>query len=147
MERSFLLNAGRVAILSIAAAVVLFLMTIPSSWLFYALFPVSYPIKPIEEGIKAWGYLVLPFMFLSAVALPEAAAVLRQRRSLADYLVCGAVVGALPGVALAILSAGHMLFWAMTCAAPTGALTSGFYWLIRRPDRDQPAPPSNATSA
>ena len=53
------------------------------------------------------------------------------------------------GIALGLLghfAAGLLVEW-FVWTVPMALLTAGIGWLIRRPDRDQPAPLSNITSA
>jgi hypothetical protein len=83
-------------------------------------------------------------------------AVETSRRKWRWYAAFGALAGACAGVVLGLLISifrPEALLWnvlAWTVAAVSyGVMAASTFWLIRRPDRDQPSPAAspNATSA
>ena len=68
-----------------------------------------------------------------------------NKRSLLAYLGSAMMAGVAFGL-LGYVASGLLIEW-FVWTIPMGLLTALFAWLIRRPDRDQPTPPSNTTSA
>ncbi|MGE0596500.1 MAG: hypothetical protein AB7P07_09040 [Hyphomonadaceae bacterium] len=96
----------------------------------------------------AGGILVgWPTMLLAG--LPTHGWLLQSHRSAAPiYAAAGAAVGLLPAMILGLLllqGRGTMETWLVLTGVGlvTGAVSAVLFWLIRRPDRDAPNPPTS----